>query len=768
MKLKNLLHISVIVQSLAEIILLLTSAITVFSLVNEWSIYSHSFTEEQFSKEISNEIRSSLQKTDSEISKEQYETDWISYIRLESADNGTEILKSGTAGKSDVLRIEEHFSGNRQYPAVICNNKCYILNYISAENKTGLPIKISYAVPFEQTVLDLKNRYPVDSFILIYKSPGSDKTPDDIEAFTKGSRIYPGGGRLFKFSDQRKKTANHEDIPDLNNILKKAIGDNSENFIFANAEKVLSSPGLYYAATSSTQNKLQHFLTQNIIMILLAILAFSGFALLFLRRMRAVSDSVNIIKRNIEFCPSFVIRDEVNFIKIKLAELIKTCRQQKNTISHLREILGRYSEFDPGTGLPLKRLFGQNVAGRIISSNPACCSCMALINISRSKHANESNNASSYPADAVKEIEGLLNDRDCLGTDTDISLSVFLCDRKNMQESAAILQNIMDIISSGYSYGDLNCNIRVNCGYVRLESSSDKVADLYFRAQIALFEAMKRQSVEPVLFERSMISDHSPDMPNADNDFENDSEKGKIYTIFLPVLKTDQKKCTSMLCQPRWRITDDQILTGYEIYNHLKSKGSHRQILHMLLEDSFRVIRKLDTAGRGYYNEVIIILTKEQINDPKLFEFIEVLTQKYTMMNSRIVFGVNMEYLLTSEYDTGKIIQKLGDMDFNLILVCPNDTQHVRELLRKYSFKYLAVSCKLALEIMQDPVKLDDFSRLQQTLESTGRNISIYNVETETMAENIIRQLEPDFITGNAIHPAEDDDPQEIYSLHNK
>ena len=769
MTLKNMLHIPVIVQSLAEIILLLTSTLIIFSLVHEWNFYRHSFTEKNFSTEISLEITRILRKTDSEISEEQYETGKLSYIRLENADNGTEIQKSSTAGKSDVLSIEEHFSRNRQYPSVICNKRCYILNYRSGVNKTGIPIKISYAVPFEHAIQDLKKRYPVDSlFILIYKSPESDQLPENIEALTKESRIYPNGGKQLKYSEQQNKKANSEDLPVLNDIMKKAAGEKTENFILKNAEKTLSSPDLYYAAFSSTQTKLQYFLIQNRIMIFLALLAFSGFALLFLRRIRAVGDSVKIIRRNLEFCPSFIIRDEVNFIKIKLAELIKTCRQQKNTISHLREILSRYSDLDPVTGLPLKRLFCRNAADRIISSNPACCSSLALISINCSKQANASDDFSSRMADAVKTIEELLDDRDCLGCDTDIGLSVFLSDRKNMQENVAILQNFTDIIRSRCRSGDLNAQIKVHCGVVRLESSSDTVADLYFRAQLSLFDAMRRQSFEPVLFDRSMISDHSPDMPYTDNGFENDFENGKIYTIFLPVLKTAKKKCTSMLCQPRWRIADDEILTGYEIYNHLESRGSHRQILHMILEDSFRMIRKIDTAGNGYYNEVIIILTQEQINDAKLFEFIEVLTQKYTMMNSRIVFGLNREYLLSSEYDTGKIIQKLGEMDFSLILVCPDDTEHVQELLRKYSFKYLAVSCGLALEIIQDPVKLDDFSKLQQAVESTGRKICIYNVETEAVAENIIQQIRPDFITGNAIHPAEDDDPQEIYSIHNR
>ncbi len=768
MKVKSLLRIPMIVQSLAEIILLLSAAALLFLLILDWNREGKSCHGNVLETEISLEIYRILNDADRTVteSKQQDGSDVrLDYLTIREISSGRELIKKSTADKGDSDFIQENFSTNTVYPFLDCSGKCYIFNRMTGIYKTGIPVEISYAAPFEQVARKLENVHHPGQFFII-DNPGikggmlkNDSTVSDETA------VYSGGGTTFSDTFDLKNDPDRVK-PGIREILRRISGSSEDRYVYLKADKFIPSDDIFFAVSSGKGKNLLQFAAAEKYRLLLLLASAAGFAILFFRRISAVNDCVNIIRRHIQFNPSFMMRDEINYIKLKLAELVKTSNQQKDTIRRLRELLLSYSDHDPGTGLPLKELFCQNVTSRILIHNPGSCSALALLNINL-QIAESADSEKPLQEELLASIKNFLNERDCLGTDADISYSLFIHDRKNLSEITDILQNIMDLLTSRYFSNSIHGRRTVSCGVCELKSSSDTSTDLYFNADLALVDAMGSHSAKPVFFNDSMKG-RLTNSNVADMEFEKDLEDGKIYTVFRPVLKTDLETYTSMLCNPKWRVSDTDTVTGYEFYRRLKHRGSHRRVLCMLLENSFSMLRKLDTAGKDQYNAVIIILTQQQINDPKFFEFLETMTLKYTLMNSRIVFALDKQYLLTSEYDTGKTVLKLREMDFNLTLVCQDNTLHAQELMRKYSFEYLAISSDLALEIIQDPVKLDEYRRLQHAVESTGRKTCVYNVKTKGIAESIMLQLNPMHISGEGLSPDENDDSPDVYEPYNK
>ncbi|MBQ8706522.1 MAG: EAL domain-containing protein [Succinivibrionaceae bacterium] len=636
-----------------------------------------------------------------------------------------------------------HEAKATDHPRLVCGDSCRI---VFPRQNGG---------PYEATLEDLNRAlefFPLRAFAAVVET--SDGKLGDPE-----TRIYESSHRIFAGSRKLPAPEKTDGEITIRQALEQACGCPGECRAELVQSRILEpvEPQISLALLTR-QPSLPSFLLHHGAAAALLALCLSLSLFISLRIYAGVRDAARILKKRVTFNPSFTIRDELSYLRLRAAESNRISEQHQSMIRYLKNQLSKYSTRDPATGLPLEQQFCQEASSRLLNLNPNEFSAMALVSVSPSALTDVRRQilTEEISAEVHTTLHRLAGDQDVMGLDRERNLALFIYNRRSDEAALQILRDAMADIARRHATDTAPGKQLIHGGLAFQTSPDENAADLLEQARCALHTAQGTFSSQPVVYSGKKIDSGRGRNEKYAARFRSDFEQKRISAMFRPVFSAETGACTALMCIPQWKLDDDTTLTGGELYQAVEHQGIQRQIFCMLAEEGIKTMRRIDQANAHSCTFIVFSMTAMLLRDPQIFAYLDQLTLKHTLMNSRIVFAVSDDVLADDSWNRKEVLENLGEKDFRLSLEFINSLDRAEELLECSQCDVVAISCELANPDPDDAPLMDRLRLIRRHADATGRALAFTDIPDAQTMERIRDETCPTYIAGDALAPLMD------------
>ncbi len=681
----------------------------------------------------------------------------LAYFHLEDPKTHLVAIHNTKLSSRERTFVEERLNDDlNSYPQVVCRNSCYVLNFYRSKSSSKVAW---YALPLKFLLDNVASEFPVENLAVVSIANFTHRLESDEILKQEYSRQVKLNlatePRQTSLQNIRKHYGQISSVKDALDFLYHP--GSQVQYLTLDLQflhlPVNSSLYLIYSPRNLSWN---HFwaeeLNHLVVLFLIALL----YLLIFFRKNLAFRSLLDMIRRKQTQGGDHLIQDELSLAQMKLKEIIKTNLSQQQRIRHLNNLLQRYSNFDLATELPLKEQFCRDVATRILTFNPMEYSALALLNINYSLVAHSESQLQTVLVEVRMILSRLLRDKDCLGLDENQHFAVFFYNRRSRQLIEDLLQQMMDAVISKYEQRLQKGSHLMGCGFSCLTSVDTTSKDLYFQAEMAMNVAIQNYQSSPLIYSADQSSSINLSDVEFSHRFEQDLEKKKIYGVYYPVIDRESGGTCAMVCAPSWHYQNDQVLQDDEVYSLLKQKRNFQQLGYMLMEDGLRTLRKIDQINPDLVDFACFYFSIEQLEDPKLLEFLALMIEKYTLLPDRVVMILNYEQVVKEAARVGQILQSIKEQGYQLAIRYINALDQMNETVRRFGFDMVIINSNLIVELQDDQVQLDLLINNLRSLEATGHRSWVYQIGNANLSALIQNQIMPSYLSGTGVETVTD------------
>ncbi len=746
------IRISVLIQIATALILTATLAIIIGMIFSDTNDYRQS--SEQRSKIIANIFKSEFTYTLFNIHKS-IKTGAVSsdinflfdYLEVMKEDTTQSVLLSGES-RVDLFK-KNGISDDQELPIVSCKNGCYLYNHYRGLYKDGGVADIKYAISLKHLAYSISSKLGINGFYIIEAPNIESLQVSDLDKipFTENTYIHEfttiPSGKLFINNQQ------------FENNLEDTLANISENYqqskfkVFSinlfntnNPNMALLLPTRDFLST----NSITQTLSQNRIKTALAFLCLISIFFILIRIYNATNLLFKISKEQNPDLPKFFIKDEFAVTATNHIETKRTNRHLIATLKRQEDFMEKYTMFDVVTSLPLRSLFCQEVNNRInASNNIETISALAIIRFEYRQLNTINEDYKDILKDTVFCIRRVVKESDLIGIDEDYKFLLYFEKVQNCSEVLNIVKQIIIGINERFENWRKNKDILVNAG-VCIKTPNLMCSHLYHNAELALYNAIKNYSEEPVMFSEQISCSSLDELTFAD-EFEEAIVRNHIHGLYNPIFSLDDDTCFALDISPFWQTKDGSVLNNKAILRKLTDVKRLYMLSNFIIEQGLSTLRRLDIK-QIVCHHVSFSLSRTQLLDPRLPEFLEHMTMKYKILPSRIIFTIYNNYLDQQDLELIARIKILKQADYKIAL---NDTT-LHSYSREHKYFNFDVM-KFSPDLLQSAIKEESYTKMLRSMvevaQSNQQTTIVYGI-TNVNEEHFTKlKIMPDALSGS-------------------